>query len=116
MATHILLTEAQNQRLHAGARPDEKFYVQVEQPTCSAFGTDFIFRVVSWDIDFKSFIFLWFFRMYIGNEKCDASRTFMWNGMGNPGYVITTTPKEKFSFRVRYKKPDREVWTNMGGI
>lgn len=116
MPTRLPITPDQSLILHAGARPDEAFYLQAEQPTCTGWGWDWLFRKVTWDYQFSSYILFWYIRWYYGQEKCDGSRTKQWNSWGYPGYVITTTPKEKFSFRLRGTKPDREVWDNAGGI
>ena len=112
--------------LYDGARPDEQFHTQEYKPYCMAFGfDDWLYRRVEWynlslpdgsPGRFTSYILFWFFRWYRGTAKCDGSRTYGWWNAGNYGYVITTTPKEKFSVRLRYKRPDRERWDNMGGI
>ena len=112
--------------LYAGARPEERFHVKPTKPYCVAFGLDdWLYRRVEWfhltlpdrsPAWFTSYILLWFFRWYRGTAKADGSRTFAWQADGNQGYVITTTTKEMFSVRVRYKRPDRERFDNMGGI
>ena len=106
--------------LYDGARLDERFHVESFQPYMTAFGWDWLYRRVHWVMEagyFNTYILLWFIRWYRGTAKCDGSRTFAWRADGHTAdYVITTTPKEMFSIRLRYSKPDREVWYNMGGI
>ena len=116
--------------LYRNARPDELFHLQAEQPVCDAFGVDWLYRVVKWtnltlpdggNGAFYSCIVLWVIRWYKGTAKCDGSRTYqLWAGyLGTPfphEYVITTTPKELFSVRLRWRRPDRERFDNMGGI
>ena len=113
--------------LYDNIRPDERFHTQPYKPYCIAFGfDDWLYRRVAWyeltlpngsPGGFTSYIVLWFFRWYRGTAKCDGTRTFMWQEDGHTGeYVITTTPKEMFSVRLRWRKPNREVWYNMGGI
>jgi len=116
-----------------------------DEPYCVASGAwkfpveDWVYRKVEWrNIHledgtpgwFNSYIFLWFIRWYRGNVKHDATRTFMLvNGQLDDGRkphydpatyakhsVMTTTPKEMLSVRLRWRRPNREVWTNMGGI
>lgn len=118
--------------LHRGARSDERFHLQSVQPTCEGWGVDWCARRVTWHGltrpdgaagAFSSVILLWFLRWYWGTVKVDASRTFA-TRHGHYGevpgiesaYVMTTTPKELLSVRLRWHKPDREVFTNMGGI
>jgi hypothetical protein len=118
--------------LYLTARPDERFHLQTAQPWCQAFGRwDWLYRGVRWyDMTrpngsrgrFDTYIFLWFFRWYKGTVKCDGTRTRMFRHgqLGSPydqvHFVMTTTPKEMFSVRLRWRKPDRERWDNMGGI
>lgn len=113
-------------------REDERFHLQAGQPYCRTFGLDDrLYRRVRWynlslpdgtGGKFTSYIVLWFFRWYRGTVKCDGTQTFAyWRGqLGEPydteHYVMTTTPKEMFSVRLRWRKPDREVWSNQGGI
>lgn len=126
-------------------RPDERFHLQIGQPWCEGWGWDWLYRSVEWygiyredgfPGQFKSYVLLWFIRWYIGNVKCDSTRTGMyWNlqledGIGEQyipdipipdrpktgKYVMTTTPKEWGSLRFHGKPLDREVWTGMGNI
>ena len=118
-----------NLLLHA--RSDEQFHLQTGQPWCVGKGDDRKFRSVKWHgiyLEdgmpgwFNSYVLFWYIRWYIGNVKCDPTRTFMyWRGqlgdIGDPmKYVMATTPKEKFSLRFHGKPLDREVWTAMGSI
>ena len=113
------------------ARPDERFHLQLGQPICNGWGWDQLYRRVKWHTltlpdgaegRFTSYIVLWFVRWYRGSVKCDGTRTLMYQHgqLGEPydneHVVMTTTPKEMFSVRLRWRKPDREVYTNMGGI
>ena len=123
--------------LHKYARPDERFHLQVGEPWCQGWGWDSFYRSVKWhglvkengtDGWFTSYVLLWYIRWYIGNVKCDATRTAMyWYGQLDEGhepvyvpdptkYVMTTTPKEKFSFRLHGTPLNREIYTNMGGL
>mgnify|MGYP001576191185 CR=1 FL=1 len=123
--------------LHKYARSDERFHLQVGKPWCEGWGLDWLYRSVEWyNIKredglrgfFKSYVLFWYIRWYIGNVKCDPTRTTMyWYGQlddGNPPvytpdsnqYVMTTTPKEKFSLRFHGTPLNREVWTSMGSI
>jgi hypothetical protein len=114
--TFYELNQEQSEFLYSGARADERFRVIVEEPTFEKRGgNDFSYKHIYWSTGFSSYIVLWFIRWYYGNYKCDGTRTRVWNTR-YPGYVVTPTPKEKFSFRIGYKKPDRERWDNMGGI
>ena len=117
--------------LNKDARPDERFHLQTPQPTCSGWGRDWFYRSVTWqDIylpngkpgRFTTHVLLWFIRWYAGTVKCDATRTYMYRSgqLGEPydnQYVMTTTPKEMLSVRLRWRSPRyREWWDNMGGI
>jgi hypothetical protein len=121
-------------------REDEVFYLFQGAVQIHTWGwTDYLYRSVKWryegrwfdrhgrecylaDAWFNTYIVLWFFRWYIGTAKVDGSRTNrLWDGgLGWPvpadAWVVTTTPKEKFSVRVRWRKPDRERPLNQGGI
>ena len=107
--------------LYDNTRPDEEFHIEHSPPYMTAWGwCDCLYRRIHWVMEagyFNTYILLWFIRWYRGTAKCDGSRTFAWReDRHTADYVITTTPKEMFSIRLRYKKPDREVWYNMGGI
>lgn len=104
-------------------RPDEVFWKSNGILTIDTFGPwDWLFRKVTWRIEgwvFSTFILLWFVRWYAGDGKIDAAQTYRLRGEDSDythGYVTTTTPKERFSFRLRWRKPDRERWSNQGGI
>ena len=114
-----------------GRRPrlDERFHLQQPKGWCDGWGVDWLYRSVKWHNVyledgspgwFNSYILLWVIRWYVGTVKHDGSRTFAYEngqlGDYEGGYVMTTTPKEMLSVRVRWKKPNREVWTNQGGI
>ena len=110
------------------ARPDEPFHVQHAQPFCMAFGFgDWLYRRVEWynvflangtPGRFTSSIVLWFFRWYTGTVKCNGTLTYAWWAAtgDRTAYVMTTAPWEMLSVRLRWRKPGREVWSNMGGI
>ena len=128
--------------LHQGARHDERFHLQYGTPKPHGVGVDWLLRRVWWtgvylpDVApdgapllahqrsgrFASWVVLWVVRWYWGTVKCDGTRTrAYWGGqLGEPvlagAFVMTTTPKEMFSFRLRWRRPDRERWDNMGGI
>ena len=109
-------------------RADERFHYQFAHPFGQVYGfDDWLYRRVEWYNltlpdetigRFTSYILLWFFRWYSGTVKCDGSRTqYCRQKLNDPTlYVMTTTPKEMFSFRIRWRGPFREVWYNMGGI
>jgi hypothetical protein len=121
-------------------REDEVFYLlQDGRVEYEGWGVDWLYRSVKWTYEgrwvdrtgrecllhnmwFNSYLLLWFLRWYVGTAKVDGSRTNMlWNGqLGYPvpmdSWVITRTPKEQFSVRLRWRKPDRERPLNMGGI
>ena len=124
-------------RLNGPLRPDERFHLQPVKPFCMAHGwSDWLYRRVEWYNlvlpggtvadgtvgRFNSYVLLWFIRWYRGTVKCDGSRTHAYQAgqLGEPydseHYVMTTTPKEMLSVRLRWRKPVREVWANMGGI
>ena len=115
--------------LTKGARPDEQFHLYCLEPIMHTRGWDWLYRSVTWTFPigeerFTTYIFLWFFRWYYGTMKVDGGRTLMmWAGqLGEIStnslncYVMTTTPKELFSVRIRWRRPDRERPLNMGGI
>ena len=109
-----------------GARPDEIFHVQVQQPIplTTVWGA---FRKTVWSdiynpdgsIGTFTSCWLWKLQWYWGTTKCDGTRTYMLNlgqlGDPTPGYVMTTTPKELKAFRWRSNGPGIAVWSNMGG-
>ena len=114
-------------------RPDERFHLQTGQPWCVGWGTDRLYRSVKWygvyledgsSGWFNTYVLCWYVRWYVGNVKCDPTRTGMLRhgqlGEVPPNaenlYVMTTTPKEKFSLRFHGTPLNREVWTNMGSI
>lgn len=121
--------------LHLGARPDERFHLQTGCPVPHVLDLK-IFKRVSWSMVFLedgtpgTFVSWWLFgnaiHWYRGNVKCDGSRTrWYWaggldNGIGAPyvaqptKYVMTTTPKEKFSVRF-FVDPGTPTWDGMGG-
>ena len=113
-------------QLTKGARPDEIFHIQAEQPVPTQWSSG-PFRRTTWshlalpDWSPGTFVSYWIGRLqyYHGTAKCDATRTVMLNtgelGEPTPGYVITTTPSEMHAFRWRTKGPEEPVWTNMGG-
>ena len=122
--------------LNKGTRPDEVFYLQwwAIAPNPDVWGWPWLCQRVHWPnlgekgCSFSSWILFWVFRWYRGTAKCDGTRTRMyWQGQLDDGqlpmytpskfkYVITSTPKEMFSFRFSLKKPDHQRWDNMGGI
>mgnify|MGYP001612450376 FL=1 len=117
--------------LHKNARPDEQFFLAQCVPTMTTWGRDWVYRSVKWtfgdcycDSWFTTYILFWCIRWYVGSAKVDGGRTLMLRKgeLGAPyssyihAYVITTTPKEMYSFRLRWRRPDRERPLNMGGI
>ncbi len=122
--------------LHKGARPDERFHLQIGQPTLKTWKQwGRVFRYLSWENVYlpdgspgywKS-IWFWKLQIYWGNTKCDGTRTGMyWNNQldndhaDRNKYVMTTTPKEMWAFRWRSRgmKPinSQTAWTDMGGL
>jgi len=123
-------------QLTKGARPDERFHLQVGQPVPKVKNIFGVMKRVTWDNLFLAdstpgtFTSWWVIgnaiHWYKGNVKCDATRTFMyWNGQLDDGgapvyvpdptkYVMTTTEKEKCSVRF-FVDPGTPEWTNMGG-
>lgn len=104
-------------------RPDEIFWKTTAMPSLTAWGWDWLFRRVRWKIGsqwtFQSSVLLWVVRWYSGTGKIDPSQTYRLRSEQPAyalGYVVATTKKEQFSFRLSVKKPDRERWDNMGGI
>ena len=114
--------------LTKGARPDERFHLQVGPPVPhvvrllglrrTAWGHLFLSdgtpaTFISW--------WLWKLQWYHGTAKCDGTRTRMaWAGqLGDPvaldQYVMTTTPSEMHAFRWRSKGPSEPTWDGMGG-
>lgn len=125
--------------LHKGARPDERFHLQTGQPVPHVWRSWFgVVRHVTWrnlfldDGTTGHFESWWIIgnalHWYKGNVKCDGSRTrWYWAGedrlddgvqphyVPDPGkYVMTTTPKEKFSVRF-FVDPAPAEWDLMGG-
>lgn len=110
------------------ARPDEPFHVQHICPLSFATGRwDWLYRRIDWHNlilpdgsagAFTSWIVLWFFRWYIGTVKCNGTLTYAWWAATGDytAYVMTTAPWEMLSVRLRWRKPDRERFDNMGGI
>lgn len=125
--------------LHKGARPDERFHLQLGEPVPHVsrpwWGLGLV-RLVTWSN-------LWLpdgqpgrweswwvignaIHWYRGTCKCDGTRTRMyWLGQCDDGkeppytadphsYVMTTTEKEMWSVRF-FVDPGEPVWTNMGG-
>ena len=118
--------------LYKNARPDEVFNLSSWPVVMRTWGRDWLYRSVKWQIGdpvqgdwFNSYVVLWCFRWYVGNAKVDGGRTLMLRS-GELGegpdptyagaYVVTYTAKEMLSFRVRWRRPDRERPLNMGGI
>ena len=123
--------------LHKGARPDERFHLQVGEPMVVV-TTEWWGRSVRWynlilpDGSYgvwQSYwirLFGYWVHWYQGTCKCDGTRTRMyWDGALDDGiapfytqslelYVMTTTPKEMFSVRFG-GVPSEPVWDNMGG-
>ena len=127
--------------LHKGARPDEKFHLQIGRPQIKNQWVWWkIFRFTTWNNVYtlqdhgtkKGYWWsLWLFnrlQIYWGNTKCDATRTHMyWNHqLDNDAhqvgwYVMTTTPKEMKAVRWRSKGPNKnthpeQAYSDMGGI
>ena len=112
--------------LMKGARPDERFHVQSDEPSPQQqiWGP---IRRTTWDKlmnpdgSVGTFTSWWFYKLqyYAGSTKCDATRTIMMNdgqlGDPTPGYVMTTTPTELHAFRWRANGPGIAEWRNMGG-
>ena len=70
--------------LHKGARQDERFHLQHGEPRCVGDGDDRRYRSVKWyglyledgsEGWFNSYVLFWRIRWYIGNVKCDPTRT-----------------------------------------
>lgn len=113
--------------LMKGARPDERFHVQAEQPIPQPWSFGPVLRT-SWahlrnsDGSPGTFVSWWIGKLqwYHGTVKCDATRTSMLNagqlGDVTPGYVMTTTPTELHAFRWRAGGPSTPDWRNMGGV
>lgn len=121
--------------VHKGARPDERFHLQTGPPVPSVLNLWVVKRIV-WrhlflaDGSPGTFTSWWVMgnalHWYQGTVKCDGTRTRMyWAGQLDDGlpptyrpdtrqYVMTTTPKEKFSLRI-FVNPGEPVWDNMGG-
>lgn len=127
--------------LHKGARPDERFHMQVGRPEIKThWELGKLFRFISWENIYKPdskpafwwSIWIWCFQIYFGNSKCDGTRTGMyWNHQldninhNTSIYVMTTTPKEMKAARWSTKayhfgwKPvrnDETNWRDMGGL
>lgn len=115
--------------LHKDARPIDQFHLEYTPPVMTAWGSDYLFRRVHWTLErgvFASYIVAWFIRWYWGTAKVDGTRTHAYRaGQLCPeredlrravAYVVTTTPSEMVSFRIRWRRPSRERWDNMGGI
>lgn len=125
--------------LHKGTRPDpyERYHLQVGQPLFRVWRSWFgIVKHVTWSHLFLedgrpgAFESWWVVgnavHWYKGNVKCDGTRTRMyWGGELDNGlfptytpdtnkYVMTTTPKEKFSVRF-FVDPAEPRWDVMGG-
>lgn len=121
--------------LHKDARPDERFHLQTGAPVPQVTNL-WVMKRITWSNIFLedgtpgTFTSWWFIgnaiHYYKGTVKCDATRTFMYRqGQLDDGvwptyepqpdqFVMTTTPKEKFSVRF-FVDPGEPVWTNMGG-
>ena len=111
--------------LTLGARPNERFHLQLPEPQASVwtFGP---LRVVTWtslvnpDGSPGTFTSRWCGRLqfYSGTCKCDATRTVMMRtgqlGDPSPGYVMTTTPRELWALRWRSAGPQEAVWSSLG--
>ena len=120
-----------------GARPDEQFHLQRGQPTPHVIDLKVI-KFIRWSNLFlpdgtPGYFHSWWvfgnaFHWYRGNVKCDGSRTrWDWGAedrlddgrlphyIPDPDqYVMTTTPKEKFSVRL-FVDPALAQWDVMGG-
>lgn len=112
--------------LMLGARPDERFHIQLPRPMPitkirGPYRKTIWLGLVNPDGSFGSFTSCWLWKLqwYYGTTKCDGSRTIMLNtgqlGDPTPGYVMTTTPSELSAFRWRNSGPGEAVWSNMGG-
>lgn len=120
-----------------GARPDERFHLQTGQPVPQVWRSWFgLVRHITWRNLFLAdgspgcFESWWVIgnavHWYQGNVKCDGTRTrWYWAGELDDGvappyvpdttqYVMTTTPKEKFSVRF-FVDPAPPQWDLMGG-
>jgi hypothetical protein len=104
-------------------RPDEVFWKTNQSPFMETWGwTNLLYRRVEWRVwpwVFRSHVLLWFIRWYNGDGKIDPTQTYRLRAEQPPyreGYAVATTPKERFSFRLSWRTPDRERWDNMGGI
>lgn len=119
--------------LAKGARPDERFHLQMALPIArSCVGWRWLLRRTAWTnivlpdgrpARFVTWVLCWGLQLYHGTAKCDGSRTFMLRhgqlggtAHERSGFVMTTTPAELLAFRWRWKGLDKEpTWQNMGG-
>jgi len=122
-------------QLNKGARPDERFHLQIGPPVPHVVNL-WVMKRVTWSNLFLEdgtpgyFTSWWFIgnaiHWYKGTAKIDSTRTFMyWDCQLDDGtepsyvpdknkFVVTTTKKEQFSVRF-FVDPGEPVWTNMGG-
>lgn len=121
--------------LSKDARTDERFHLQTGQPVPTVQNL-WVVKRVAWKNIFledgtPGYFTSWWvignaIHWYRGNVKCDATRTYMyWRGQLDDGkspaytpdtgkFVMTTTPKEKFSVRF-FVDPSEPRWDSMGG-
>ena len=121
--------------LHKDAKPFEHFHLQMGQPIPHVVNLKIFKRVVWENLQLPDgspgFFSSWWIignaiHWYLGNVKCDGTRTRMyWAGQLDDGvepvyvpdlthYVMSTTEKEKTSVRF-FVDPGEPVWDNMGG-